>query len=162
MARPGDDQAVGGETESTETGAEQITPGKAPQSRPLPIDEAGEQGGGETLRRPRTISAGTTGDNLVQGAARQTAPRQRAIDLGQGQRHGLDVSPAGAELKGTDAGAKRVKGGVGGVPWHGDSLISVLLDEYLFLFCSNHARAQSQPWRAEGNPLCCPQQNKGA
>ena len=122
MARPGNDQAIGGETENTEAGAEQIAPGKTPQRRSTTVDEAGEQCGGETLRRTRTISSGTTGDDLVQGAARQTAPGQRAIDLGQGQRYGFDIAPAGTELKGANASAKLIQGNICSVPWHGGDL----------------------------------------
>lgn len=80
MARPGDDQAVGGKAEGAKAGPEQIAPSETPQRRSTAIDEAGKQGPGKTLRRTRTISPGPAGDDLVQRTTRQAAPGQSAID----------------------------------------------------------------------------------
>lgn len=112
VARPGDNQAVGGEAEGVEAGTEQVTPGEAPQRRPPAFDETGEQGGGKTF-----ANAGSTGDDLVEGAARQATPGQRAINRGNRQGHGLHMATtAGAEFEGADAGAKLIQGDV---RWHG-------------------------------------------
>ncbi len=132
VARPGNDQTVRAETEGAEAGAEQVAPRKAPQRRAPAVDKAGEQRRGKTLRR-----AGTAGDDLVQRTTGQTAPGQHVIDRRQIQGYGLDGSPAGAELKGTDAGAKRVESNICGVPWHGPvrfPFITMNVCSYFVLF----------------------------